>query len=100
MEKNLQKIIPCLWYDNNAEEAVNYYIPLFKNARIVDIMRNGESGPGPEGSVLTITFELDGQRFVALNGGPQFKFTEAVSFMIECKTDEELDHFWNGLSKG
>jgi predicted 3-demethylubiquinone-9 3-methyltransferase (glyoxalase superfamily) len=93
-----QKITPFLWFDNNAEEAVNFYVSVFKNSKIGTITRYGDAGPGPKGSVLTAAFELEGQKFVALNGGPRFKFTEAVSFVINCETQEEIDYFWNKLT--
>lgn len=96
----MQKITPFLWFDNQAEEAVKFYASIFKNSKIVSIMRYGEAGPGPKGTVMTATFQLDGQEFVALNGGPHFKFTEAISFVINCKTQEEVDHFWEKLSEG
>ena len=92
-----QKITPCLWFDDQAEAAANLYISLFKNSRILNITRYGEAGPGPKGSVVTVVFELSGQKFIALNGGPYFKFTEAVSFSIDCKTQEEVDWFWEKL---
>jgi uncharacterized glyoxalase superfamily protein PhnB len=82
----MQKITPFLWYDNNAEEAVNLYISIFKNSKITDITRYGDAGPGPKGSVMTIAFQLGGQDFIALNGGPMFKFTEAISLSVDCKT--------------
>jgi predicted 3-demethylubiquinone-9 3-methyltransferase (glyoxalase superfamily) len=93
-----QKITPFLWFDNNAEEAVNFYISVFKNSKVGHISRYGDSGPGPMGSVMTMGFELEGQKFTALNGGPQFKFTEAISFVVNCETQEEVDHFWEKLS--
>jgi len=96
----MQKITPFLWFDNQAEEAVKCYTSIFKNSKIVSIMRYGEAGPGPKGTVMTATFQLDGQEFVALNGGPHFKFTEAISFVINCKTQEEVEHFWKKLSEG
>lgn len=89
-----QKITPFLWFDSNAEEAVNFYISIFKNSR------KGKVTPGPGGTVLVVTFQLDGQEFIALNGGPQFKFTEAISFSVDCKTQEEVDEFWEKLSEG
>ena len=92
-----QKINPFLWFDNNAEEAANYYITVFKNSKINKITRYTKAGPGPEGSVVTVEFELDGQTFVALNGGPVFKFTEAVSFVVNCATQEEVDFYWKKL---
>lgn len=93
-----QKITPFLWFDNNAEEAVNFYVSVFKNSKIGAVTRYGDAGPGPKGSVLTAAFELEGQKFVALNGGPRFKFTEAVSFVINCETQEEIDYFWDKLT--
>jgi predicted 3-demethylubiquinone-9 3-methyltransferase (glyoxalase superfamily) len=92
-----QRINPFLWFDNNAEEAANYYITVFKNSKINRITRYTKAGPGAEGSVVTAEFELDGQTFVALNGGPVFKFTEAVSFVVNCGTQEEVDYYWNKL---
>ena len=89
-----QKITPFLWFDNQAEEAVNFYSSIFKNSKIKNMARYGEGGPGQAGSVMTAAFELDGQEFIALNGGPHFKFTEAVSFVIDCDTQEEVDHYW------
>lgn len=96
----MQKITPFLWFDGEAEEATNFYISIFKNSKINSVVRNGEAGPGPKGSVLTTSFELDGQAFVALNGGPLFKFTEAVSFVVNCETQEEIDMYWEKLSEG
>ena len=96
----MQKITPFLWFDNNAEEAVNFYVSLFKNSKVLSITRYGEAGPGPAGTVLTAAFQLQGQEFIALNGGPQFKFTEAISFSVNCETQEELDQYWEKLSEG
>jgi predicted 3-demethylubiquinone-9 3-methyltransferase (glyoxalase superfamily) len=96
----MQKITPFLWFDNNAEEAANFYISIFKNSKVLYISRYGDAGPGPKGTVLTVAFELDGQKFIALNGGPQFKFTEAVSFVVNCETQAEIDYFWEKLSTG
>ena len=96
----MQKITPCLWFDNNAEEAVSHYLSIFKNSKIEKIMRCGDAGPGPKGSVLTIAFQLEGQEFIALNGGPVFKFTEAVSFSVDCKSQQEVDDLWEKLSEG
>ncbi|MGH3319782.1 MAG: VOC family protein [Streptosporangiaceae bacterium] len=96
----MQKISPCLWFDTEAEEAAKLYTAIFPNSRIVDVSRYGEAGPGPEGTVMTVTFELDGQEFVALNGGPQFTFSEAVSFQVHCETQEEVDAFWSSLAEG
>jgi predicted 3-demethylubiquinone-9 3-methyltransferase (glyoxalase superfamily) len=102
-KNNMQKITPCLWFDNKAEEAVNLYISLFKNSKILDTARYDKESAKvsgmPEGMVLTISFELDGQKFLALNGGPLFKFTEAISLTIDCKDQKEVDHFWNNLTK-
>jgi predicted 3-demethylubiquinone-9 3-methyltransferase (glyoxalase superfamily) len=96
----MQKITPFLWFDNQAEEAAKFYVSIFKNSKILGVTRYGEGGPGPQGSVMTVTFELGGQRFIALNGGPHFKFTEAISFSVDCKTQEEVDEFWRRLSEG
>jgi predicted 3-demethylubiquinone-9 3-methyltransferase (glyoxalase superfamily) len=95
-----QKITPFLWFENQAEDAVNFYTSIFKNSRILTVNRYGEGGPAPKGSVMTIAFELEGQKFTALNGGPQFKFTEAISFVVNCETQDEVDHFWNRLTEG
>jgi len=95
-----QKITTFLWFDNNAEEAVNFYISVFKNSKIVGTSYYGDTGAGPKGTVMTIEFELDGQRFTALNGGPTFKFTEAISLVVHCETQEEIDYFWEKLSEG
>ena len=96
----MQKITPYLWFDHEAEEAANFYVSLFKNSKILNVTRYGDAGPGQPGSVVTVSFELDGEEFVALNGGPQFSFTEAVSFQISCDGQEEVDHFWDALSEG
>lgn len=96
----MQKITPFLWYDSQAEEAVNFYVSVFKNSRILNLSRYGDAGPGPKGSVMSVTFELDGQRFIALNGGPHFKFTPAISFFVDCKDQQEVDELWNKLSAG
>ena len=95
-----QKITPFLWFDNQAEDAMNFYISVFKNSKVGEIARYGEAGPGPAGSVMTATFELDGQHFIALNAGPHFKFTEAISFVIDCQDQEEVDYYWNKLTEG
>jgi predicted 3-demethylubiquinone-9 3-methyltransferase (glyoxalase superfamily) len=95
-----QKIAPFLWFDNNAEEAANFYISIFKNSKILNVSRYGDAGPGPKGSVMVVDFQIEGQEFIALNGGPNFKFTEAVSFMVNCDTQEEVDEFWEKLSAG
>jgi predicted 3-demethylubiquinone-9 3-methyltransferase (glyoxalase superfamily) len=95
-----QKITTFLWFDGNAEEAANFYTSVFKNSRIRNITRYGESGPGPKGSVMTVDFELDGVQFTGLNAGPQFKFNEAISQVVHCQTQEEVDYFWEKLSEG
>ena len=95
----MQKITPFLWFDDKAEEAMNFYISIFRNSKIVSVTRYGEAGPGPKGRVMTATFQLDGQEFIALNGGSQFKFTEAISFVVNCETQEEVDEFWEKLSE-
>jgi len=96
----MQKITPFLWFDDNAEEAMNFYVSVFKNSKIGRVTRYGEAGPGPKGSVMTATLELAGQEFMALNGGPQFKFTEAISFFVNCETQKEVDELWEKLSQG
>src|SRR5439155_21822852 len=96
----MQKIAPFLWFDNNAEEAARFYVSLFKKSKIGKVARYGAAGPGPKGTVMTVAFKLEGQEFIALNGGPQFKFTEAVSFAVNCKTQKEVDYFWEKLSAG
>ena len=96
----MQKITPFLWFDTQGEEAAKFYISIFRNSKITGTTRYGEAGPGPKGSVMTVAFNLDGQDFVALNGGPQFKFTEAVSFVANCETQQEVDDLWEKLSAG
>jgi len=96
----MQKITPFLWFDNNAEEAVNFYVSIFRNSRIISVSRYPEGSPGPAGTVMTVTFQLEGQEFMALNGGPQFKFTEAISFFVNCETQKEVDELWEKLSQG
>ncbi len=96
----MQKITPFLWFDGKAEEAMNFYTSIFKNSKIGRIIRFGDGGPGPKGKVMSATFQLDGQEFMALNGGPQFKFTEAISFFVNCETQEEVDELWEKLSAG
>jgi predicted 3-demethylubiquinone-9 3-methyltransferase (glyoxalase superfamily) len=96
----MNKITPCLWFDTEGEEAAKFYTSVFPNSRIVDVARYGSAGPRPEGTVMTVSFELDGQNFVALNGGPEFTFNEAISFQASCKTQEEVDAFWSKLSEG
>ena len=95
-----QKITPFLWYDTQAEEAAKFYVSIFPNARLGAAARYGEAGPGPAGSVMTVQFELEGLSFTALNAGPMFKFTEAVSFVVHCQNQAEVDHFWDKLSAG
>jgi predicted 3-demethylubiquinone-9 3-methyltransferase (glyoxalase superfamily) len=100
----MQNITPFLWFDNQAEEAAKFYVSIFKNSKIGSISRYGKEGAGaagrPEGTVMIVTFQLEGQKFVALNGGPHFKFTEAISFVVNCETQEEVDYYWEQLSKG
>jgi len=96
----MQKITPFLWFENQAEEAVNFYTSIFKNSKVGEITRYGEGSPGPEGTVMTVIFYLDGQEFIALNGGPEFKFTEAISFFVHCETQEEVDELWEKLTEG
>lgn len=96
----MQEIVPFLWFDNNAEEAMNFYTAIFKNSKTGKISRYGDSGPGPKGSVMVANFQLNGQEFMALNGGPQFKFTEAISFLVNCESQEEVDYLWERLSAG
>ena len=96
----MQKITPFLWFDGKAEEAMNFYASIFKNSRVVGVARYGDGGPGPKGAVMTATFQLDGQEFIALNGGPEFTFSEAISFFVKCKTQEAIDGFWEKLSEG
>ncbi len=96
----MQKIIPFMWFDSNAEEAVHFYISLFKNSKVLDVSRYGEGGPGPAGQVFVMSFELDGHEYKALNGGPVFKFTEAISFFVNCETQDEVDDLWEKLSAG
>ncbi len=95
-----QKIIPNLWFDTEAEEAAGFYTSVFKNSRIVHVARYTEAGPRPAGMVMTVEFELDGQRFVGINGGPEFEFDEAVSFQISCETQDEVDYYWERLGEG
>jgi len=96
----MPKISPFLWFDHEAEEAARFYTSIFEDSRMGKITRYGKAGPGPEGSVMTVEFELEGQRLIALNGGPHFKFTEAISFSVECETQEEVDEYWEKLSAG
>ena len=96
----MQKITPFLWFDNQAEEAMNHYISIFPDSKVVSIMRYGDEGPGPKGAVMSVTFQLAGQGFMALNGGPQFTFTEAISLYVHCETQAEVDELWEKLSEG
>ena len=96
----MPKITPFLWFDTQAEQAAKFYVSIFKNSKIGKIARYGEAGPGPKGGVMTVVFELDGQPFIALNGGPHYKFTEAVSFVVDCTSQQEVDEFWTKLSAG
>ena len=96
----MQKITPFLWFDDNAEEAVQFYTSIFKDSKILETSRYGDAGPGPKGTVMTMKFELNGQAFIALNGGPHFKFTEAISFVVNCETQKEIDEYWAKLCAG
>ena len=96
----MQKITPFLWFDDKAEEAMNFYVSIFKNSKVLSVSRYGDAGPGPKGSVMTANFQLDGQEFIALNGGPHFKFTEAISFVVNCETQQEIDEYWQKLTDG
>jgi predicted 3-demethylubiquinone-9 3-methyltransferase (glyoxalase superfamily) len=96
----MQKITPFLWFDHQAEEAMNFYVSIFKNSKILSLSRYGEGGPGPAGTVMTGTFQIEGQEFMVLNGGPAHKFTEAISLFVDCETQEEVDKLWEKLSEG
>ena len=96
----MQKITPCLWFDTEGEDAARFYTSIFPNSKITEVARYGSAGPRPEGTVMTVSFELDGQEFLALNGGPQFTFSEALSFQVFCQTQEEVDAYWSKLSEG
>jgi len=96
----MQKITPFLWFDGKAEEAMNFYVSVFKNSKVGRVTRYGEAGPGPKGTVMSATFHLDGQEFFALNGGPQYTFTPAISFFVNCETQQEVDELWEKLSAG
>ena len=96
----MQKITPFLWFNGQAEEAMNFYISIFKNTKVINVSRYGEGGPGPKGTVMSATFQLEGQQFMALNGGPQFTFTPAISLFVNCETQEEVDELWAKLSAG
>lgn len=96
----MQNMVPCLWFDGRAEEAMNFYTAIFKNSKVNSITRYGEAGPGKKGSVLTASFEVEGKEFLALNGGPEFKFSPPVSFIVYCKTQDEIDTYWSKLLEG
>jgi len=96
----MQKITPFLWFDGNAEEAANFYTSIFKNSKILNVARYGEAGPGTKGSAMTVTFELEGQQFIALNGGPHYTFSPAISFFVNCETQAEVDELWEKLTAG
>jgi predicted 3-demethylubiquinone-9 3-methyltransferase (glyoxalase superfamily) len=99
-ERFMQKIVPFLWFDGKAEEAAHFYTSIFKNSKIGRVTRYGEAGPGPKGAVMSATFQLAGQEFIALNGGPQFTFSPAISLFVNCETQEEVDELWEKLSAG
>jgi predicted 3-demethylubiquinone-9 3-methyltransferase (glyoxalase superfamily) len=99
-ETQMQQITPFLWFDNNAEEAMNFYVSIFKNSRVLNVIRYGEGAPGPTGSVMSATFELNGQTLMALNGGPHYHFTEAISLFVSCQDQQEVDELWSKLSAG
>jgi predicted 3-demethylubiquinone-9 3-methyltransferase (glyoxalase superfamily) len=96
----MQRISTCLWFDNKAEEAANFYMSIFKDSKVIDTMRWGDTGPGPKGSVLAVTFEINGYEIIALNGGPHYSFTPAISLFVKCKTQDEVDHYWDKLLAG
>jgi predicted 3-demethylubiquinone-9 3-methyltransferase (glyoxalase superfamily) len=96
----MPRITPCLWFDTEAEDAANHYTSIFPNSRVLQVIRYGEAGPRPEGLVMTVSFELDGQEIVAVNGGPEFTFDEAISFQVSCETQDEVDRYWSRLSEG
>ncbi|HEV3084273.1 MAG TPA: VOC family protein [Gemmataceae bacterium] len=96
----IQKITPFLWFDHQAEEAAKFYVSIFPNSKLVKVIRYGAAGPGPAGTAMTVEFQLEGQSFVGLNGGPHFKFTEAISFVVNCQTQDEVDFYWEKLSAG
>jgi predicted 3-demethylubiquinone-9 3-methyltransferase (glyoxalase superfamily) len=96
----MQRITPFLWFNDNAEQAVNFYLSVFKNSKITDITHYGDAGPGPKGSVMTLAYQLDGQDFVAINGGPSYTISPAISFVVNCDTQEEIDYYWEKLSAG
>ena len=94
----MPELTPCLWFDTEGEEAANFYVSVFPNSRVGHVSRYGEAGPREPGSVMTVSFELDGKKFLALNGGPEFAFSEAISFQVDCASQDEVDHYWNALS--
>ena len=96
----MQKITPFLWFDDKAEEAASFYVSVFKNSKIGSVARYGDAGPGPKGSVMTVSFQLEGQEFIALNGGPLYIFSPAISFFVDCKTQQEVDELWDKLTAG
>jgi predicted 3-demethylubiquinone-9 3-methyltransferase (glyoxalase superfamily) len=96
----MQKITPCLWFDTEGEDAANFYTSIFPSSKIVEVARYGSAGPRPEGTVMTVVFELDGQRFIALNGGPDFTFNEAISLTVDCEDQQEVDRYWDALTEG
>jgi predicted 3-demethylubiquinone-9 3-methyltransferase (glyoxalase superfamily) len=96
----MQKITPFLWFDNNAEQAAEFYVSIFKNSKILNVSRYGDAGPGPKGAVMVVNFQLAGQEFIALNGGPLFKFSEAFSFVVNCENQKEVDEYWSKLTSG
>jgi predicted 3-demethylubiquinone-9 3-methyltransferase (glyoxalase superfamily) len=98
--QSMPNITPFLWFDDKAEEAVSFYMSIFKDSRLLTVARYGDAGPGPPGSVMTVAFELQGQKFIALNGGPHYSFTPAVSFAVKCETHQEIDHYWARLLEG
>jgi predicted 3-demethylubiquinone-9 3-methyltransferase (glyoxalase superfamily) len=99
-KNDMQKITPFLWFDGNAEEAMNFYVSVFRKSKVVNVRRYGKAGPGPEGTVMTGTFQIEGQEFFVLNGGPQYKFTPAISLFVNCETQQEVDDLWDKLSAG
>ncbi len=96
----MQKIRPCLWFDGKAEEAANFYVSIFKNSKILNLGRYGDAGPGPKGTVMVATFQIEGQQFMALNGGPQYTISPAISFFVDCETQAEVDELWEKLTAG
>jgi predicted 3-demethylubiquinone-9 3-methyltransferase (glyoxalase superfamily) len=96
----MPELTPCLWFDTQGEDAANFYVSVFPNSKVLHVSRYGEAGPREPGSVMTVSFELDGKKFLALNGGPEFRFSEAVSFQVDCSSQDEVDHYWGALSEG